>query len=146
VYSDTRATPAHAVIQFIALDGTGAGAPGPDTWFVIDDVEFSVQSGIEDGHSLVPDNVHLYNNYPNPFNPKTTIEYQLAKPSHVRVTIYNQLGRVVTTLVNEPQGAGRKSIIWDGRDSDGQTVGSGVYFYQVEADDVIASRRMVLLK
>lgn len=85
-------------------------------------------------------------NYPNPFNPQTTIEYYLPKSAWVNLTIYNILGRKVKVLVNDFQTKGKKSITWDGKNQHGKKVGSGVYFYRLQAFDYVESKKMLLIK
>jgi len=79
--------------------------------------------------------------YPNPFNPVTTIQYKLPQRSDVQITIYDLLGREVTTLVSKTQEAGIKSVQWDATN-----VPSGMYFYQIRAGEYVQTRKMVLLK
>ncbi|MBN2012020.1 PQQ-binding-like beta-propeller repeat protein [candidate division KSB1 bacterium] len=89
---------------------------------------------------------NLTQNFPNPFNPTTTIHYQLAMNSEVKLSIYNTNGQLVRTLVNEYQPAGLKSIVWNGLDTKGQKVSSGIYVYQVEVGDYIDSKKMIMMK
>lgn len=88
----------------------------------------------------------LQQNVPNPFNPETTIRYQLAEPGNVSLTIYNTLGQAVRTLVDGYQPAGDRVVRWNGRDSRGQSVSSGLYFYRLDGDNVAEVRRMLLIK
>ncbi|NHZ84810.1 MAG: T9SS type A sorting domain-containing protein [Planctomycetia bacterium] len=88
----------------------------------------------------------LYQNYPNPFNPSATIRYDLPEDAFVRITIYDLLGRQIVNLVNEDVNAGYCSTIWNGTDSFGKPVGSGMYIYQIRAGSFIQSKKMVLLK
>ncbi|NIR50679.1 choice-of-anchor B family protein [candidate division KSB1 bacterium] len=88
----------------------------------------------------------LLGNYPNPFNPETTISYQLAEQSPVKITIYNQIGKIVRTLLNASQTAGLHRIKWDGKDDAGRAMSSGIYFYQVTAGEFKDTKRMLLLK
>jgi len=83
----------------------------------------------------------LSQNYPNPFNPSTTINYTLAKPSHVRLEIYNILGQRLTVIVDENKDAGSHSEIWHADD-----IPSGVYFYRIVAGNSEDTRKMMLLK
>jgi len=83
----------------------------------------------------------LHQNYPNPFNPVTTIQYELPQRSDVQITIYDLLGRKVTTLLSETQDAGFKSVQWNATN-----VSSGMYFYQIKAGDYVQTRKMVVLK
>jgi len=81
-----------------------------------------------------------------PFNPQTTLSFSLPVTSHVRLTVYDVSGRLVTTLVDETRGAGRYDVTWDGRDAAQRQVSSGVYFYRIDADGFVETKRMVLLK
>lgn len=85
-------------------------------------------------------------NYPNPFNPTTTIAYQLPEDAPVRLSIYNVAGQLVRTLVNETQQAGHYSVEWNGRDETGQLVGSGLYLYRLEAGTFRQNRTMIMVK
>ena len=88
----------------------------------------------------------LYENYPNPFNPSTTIKYSLKTAGHTKLTIYNMLGQKIQTLVNEPKTAGIHTVKWDGRNSLGEQTSSGVYFYRIEAGDFVKTKRMILIE
>jgi hypothetical protein len=88
----------------------------------------------------------LAQNYPNPFNPTTTISYSIADPSHVQLSVYNVRGQLVKTLVDEDQGPNVYRRIWDGRNSSGDSVASGIYFYRLIAGDFKATRKMVLIR
>ncbi len=88
----------------------------------------------------------LGQNYPNPFNPSTIIEYSLPQSEKVNITIFNILGQKVTTLVDEAKAAGNYSVTWDGHDSDGSEVSSGVYFYRMTAGLFCVSKTMILVR
>ncbi len=92
-----------------------------------------------------PQTFGLDQNYPNPFNPSTTISYELASPGDVRLTIYDALGREVSTLVNAPQSGGRYTVRWDA-----SSVSSGIYFYRLEARSTAGSyvetKKMTLVR
>ncbi len=94
----------------------------------------------------LPKQFALYANYPNPFNPSTTIRYDLPENTRVVLRIYNVLGQVVRTLVNENQTAGVKSQVWDGRDDLDNPVSSGVYLYGIEASAFKQAKKLLLLK
>ena len=85
-------------------------------------------------------------NYPNPFNPTTTISYSLPTDSNVNISIYNMKGQLVKQLLNESRTAGTHSVFWDGKNNSGSYTGSGVYLYQVATDIKSISRKMILLK
>lgn len=94
-----------------------------------------------------PEVYALANNFPNPFNPETTIKYQLPEAGEVTLEIYNMLGQVVNTLVSEYQTAGRYVYQWDATNSNGQSLSSGVYFYRINAGGEFQSiKKMLLLK
>lgn len=88
----------------------------------------------------------LYNNYPNPFNPATTIKYSLAENSLVTLKVYNTMGQLVKTLVNKHQSEGSHSVEWDGTNDGGVRVTSGVYIYRISAGNFNAVNKMILLK
>ncbi len=101
--------------------------------------------------ALIPKKTALLPNYPNPFNPETWIPYHLSHPTDVMLTIYNTKGAVVRQLDIGHQPAGfytarSKAAYWNGRNASGESVASGVYFYQLRAGDYSALRRMVIVK
>ncbi len=93
-----------------------------------------------------PSRFALGNNYPNPFNPQTTIEYKVASVADVQLAIYNNLGQLVRVLVEEPATPGTYRVNWDGRDSFGREASSGIYFYQLTTDNFRATRKMMLMR
>jgi hypothetical protein len=101
-----------------------------------------------EGDQLVsaPESYILSQNFPNPFNPSTTISYAIPNESKVTVEVFDVLGRKVKTLVDEEQPAGSYHVVWDGENSQGQEVGTGIYFYRLTAGDVNRTKKMVLLK
>jgi len=100
--------------------------------------------------TLVGDEVHLFTelcgNYPNPFNPETTIYYQLPEYSPVELTIYNHKGQKVKTLVNEFKDKGHHSVIWNGNDDFEERVSSGIYFYKIKNYSRQIVKKMLLIK
>ncbi len=95
---------------------------------------------------IVADKFALSNNYPNPFNPETTIEYFVPKTADVSLAIYNTLGQKVRTLVNNSVLPGSHVAKWNGRNDLGNSVPSGIYFYRLETGSKTMTKRMVLLK
>ena len=98
-----------------------------------------------------PEKTQLLANYPNPFNPETWIPYELATDTDITLTIYNAQGVVVRVLHLGQQSAGyytdrERAAYWDGRNALGEQVASGIYFYQLETDDMSSLRKMVILK
>jgi predicted lipoprotein with Yx(FWY)xxD motif len=93
-----------------------------------------------------PEAAYLRQNYPNPFNPTTRIAFGLSAPAHVSLRIYDAAGRLVRALVNEERRAGKYEESWDGRDSNGRSVASGIYFYKLAAGSFVETRKMALLR
>ena len=94
-----------------------------------------------------PEVYALRNNYPNPFNPETTLKYDLPEAGDVKLEVYNMLGQVVRTLVNEHQTAGRYAVQWDATNDLGQNMSSGIYFYRVRVGGEFTDvKKMLLLK
>ena len=109
----------------ITLSGTGNG------------------SGADD---LIPMVTELQGNYPNPFNPTTTIRYALNTDEKVEIEIYNIKGQTVKTLVNEDQAAGYHSVVWNGKDNSNKQSASGIYFYKFKAGNIVSMKKMILMK
>lgn len=112
--------------------------PGGPTLFV--------PSGVINPQDVIPTKFTLYQNYPNPFNPSTTIRYDLPRLSNVEITIYNILGQKVYSTTFKNQAAGTYQFIWDGRNTKGQTVASGMYIYQLKAGKFLKNKKMILLR
>ncbi len=98
------------------------------------------------GERALPARFALHPNRPNPFNPTTTITYDLPRTSAVRLAIYDVSGREVRTLLDATQPAGSHLAVWDGRNARGEPAASGVYFYRLRAGDFVETKKMVLLK
>jgi hypothetical protein len=123
--------------RFQIADGLILGADG---------LTAQVAPGVALDLATAPAEFKLTQNFPNPFNPATTIKYNLADEAQVHLRVYNIVGQVVRTLVQERQAAGRYSVRWDGRDDRGLTVSSGIYFYQITAGKFKDVRKLMLLK
>jgi len=114
----------------------------------LDPPEQGILNGIENDDEIasIPESIELLQNYPNPFNPVTTIQYILPKNEHIVLEVYNIAGEKINTLINENQPQGSYDVKWDGRNSKGKLVSSGVYFYRIKSGKFIKSRKMVLLR
>ena len=88
----------------------------------------------------------LLQNSPNPFNPTTTIKYYIPEARQVTLTIYDMLGREVTTLVNQQADAGYHIVYWNGKDRYGESVASGIYLYRLQAGNFVQTKKMIMLK
>ena len=123
------------------------GATADDEMYIDD---YTVRSlpptGIGQPNPTVPTEFTLEQNFPNPFNPTTTIGYNLKENATVKLTVYDVLGRVVKTLVNGRQTAGYRTVQWDGRNENGEQVKSGVYVYVLEANGFRDMKKMILVK
>ncbi|MDC0215353.1 T9SS type A sorting domain-containing protein [Candidatus Marinimicrobia bacterium] len=94
----------------------------------------------------IPDEYALHHNYPNPFNPTTTILYDVPQEGYVSLVIYDLMGREITKLMNGAMDAGYYSMQWNGKNSFGSTVSAGVYFYQIQINGFVQTKKMLLLK
>jgi hypothetical protein len=103
-------------------------------------------TGIKLIDNTVPQTYSLDQNYPNPFNPTTVIKYTIPKEGSVKIQVFDITGRLVTTLVNANEATGTYSVTWDGRNSGGQAVSSGIYLYRLQANDFVSVKKMVMLK
>ncbi|MDP4197614.1 MAG: GxGYxYP family putative glycoside hydrolase [Bacteroidota bacterium] len=103
-------------------------------------------TAVEKIEKKIPNEFHLEQNFPNPFNPVTMIRYNLNESSNVKLDVFDLLGRHVRSLVNAELQKGNYSVRWDGLDDMGQKVQSGIYFYRLSAGQMTETRKMVLLK
>ncbi|MDP8268503.1 MAG: choice-of-anchor D domain-containing protein [Candidatus Tenebribacter davisii] len=103
---------------------------------------YSTQHTVPDPHDIV----ELFGNFPNPFNPKTSINFNLEKDSNVNLEIFNIKGQLIRTLINEKLSASSYSMIWNGKNDIGKTVSSGVYLYKLQADTKQLTNKCILLK
>ena len=95
---------------------------------------------------LIPYNYKLYNAYPNPFNPFTTLRYDLPEDEFVRVTVYDMLGNLVSNLVYQYETYGFKTVKWNATNNQGEPVSAGVYFYCIEAGEFRQTKKNDIIK
>jgi hypothetical protein len=93
-----------------------------------------------------PSSIALLQNYPNPCNPTTTIQYRLPQTLHIVLKIYTILGVEITTLVDRQEEAGIHQVVWDGKDRGGLPVSTGLYIYRLEADEHVFTKKLMLIK
>ncbi len=127
------------------LGNDTAGTAHAGSVFYIDDLSLSGNA------TAVNDNVqslsfNLLQNYPNPFNPTTTINFEIPVRENVSLIIYNTLGQKLRTLIDGSRSAGHYQVSWDGKDSNGENVSSGIYLYRIKAGYFVESKKMILLK
>lgn len=113
----------------------------------IQDIAFSGEVSIEEIAILASSmSINLMSNYPNPFNPITTISFEISKQGYTKVDIFNARGTLVESLLNKVLNNGKYDIKWNGKDFNGNQVSSGLYFYRVSQDGLQQTKRMILLK
>ena len=98
------------------------------------------------GRPTIPTEYFLAQNYPNPFNSMTRIQFGLPKATHVKIKIYDIMGREVITLVDTDMKAGYYTNVWKGRNKDNVPISSGMYFYQIKAGNYLKTKKMILVK
>jgi len=123
--------------------GTDGLAVGDLNWFPD---QKAIYTDVEQTSSEAPNEFRLYHAYPNPFNPEVTIKFQIARASDVKLTVFNILGQQVRVLANKKLTAGSHTVTWDGKDSSGNRMSSGIYFYTLQAGSLSQTRKMVLAK
>jgi hypothetical protein len=106
----------------------------------------AVSGKISEILALIPQELSLDGNYPNPFNPVTTIRFGLPQPRDVRITVVNLLGQEITELVNGWRDIGRHEVVWQGLDRNGKPVATGMYFTVLSDGNKIIVKKMLLLK
>ena len=130
--------------EFVILEVNGASCE-----FALDDIYWEGGGNVSvnnNNDNRIPPKYLLKDNYPNPFNPLTTIAYDLHQKSIVDITIYDMLGNVVNNLVNQKETYGYDSIQWNATNNQGQPVAAGIYLYTIEAGEFRQTKKMVLLK
>ena len=129
--------------EFVILEVNGASCQ-----FGLDDIYWSGGGEVLaiSNFNTSLDRFVLKDNYPNPFNPSTLINYELPSDGLVNITIYDMMGRIVSNFVNEKQSAGYKTLQWNATNHYGQSVSAGVYIYTIKAGDFNKTRKMILLK
>ncbi len=137
---DLSAFSGNAKLRFVFLSDGGVTAEG---WY-IDDIEITNYVGVEDQVQIA--HTALFQNSPNPFNPSTTISFQIPSIQSVKLEIYNVRGQRVKSLVNEKLSKGYHSFIWNGKNDMGKSVSSGIYFYRLTTDTHHQVKKMMMLK
>ncbi len=123
-------------------------APGAGDQFYLDDIVMraTAATSVEKKTSLTAQDFSLSQNFPNPFNPTTTIAFSLNKKAPAKLVVYNTMGQVIRTLVDDDLNAGSHQVVWDGLDDMHNAASSGLYFYQLISNGQSQTRRLVLMK
>jgi hypothetical protein len=124
---------------------TGQPAPGDPSLVTNPGLASDFPTSVEVLSSL-PNKFELKNNYPNPFNPSTTIEFSVPEQSNVRIEVFDATGTLINELVNDVYGAGTYRTAWNARDDFGSVVSSGFYIYRMSAGNFTQAKRMILIK
>ena len=133
--------------QIVVFPDFDLGGRTQDNIIYFDNISFYSNSvGVDNRSETFPQGFVLEQNFPNPFNPSTTLRYELPEDGLVNVTIYDMMGRHISTLVSSQQAAGYKSIQWNATNDFGKPVSAGVYLYQIQAGEFVQTKKMVLLK
>jgi len=114
-------------------------------WSELSNVEAATTTELGTG-TEVPESYELGQNYPNPFNAATRIDYYVPEPAHVKLSVYDLLGRTVDVIVDENKSVGDHYAVWDGLDAGGRNVASGIYFYHLQSGKHKINKKMMLLK
>ncbi|SMO92567.1 peroxiredoxin family protein [Gracilimonas mengyeensis] len=144
-YDNSLVVNADGTLIFKSADNSSADNNISEIQQTIEEALSGITTSTEQPENL-PNKITLQQNYPNPFNPSTTIRYTLNKPSQVTLKVYNVLGAEVATLVNERQSAGEKTVTWNALSSSGQALPSGLYMYQLKAENQVLTKKMTLIK
>ena len=133
------------IVIFPDFDLTGRTQ---DNICYFDNISFSPSNsvGVDNRSETLPQGFALEQNFPNPFNPFTTLRYDLPEDSFVNITIYDMMGRQVKTLINGLQTPGYKTVQWDATNDKNRPVSAGLYLYTIQAGEFRQVRKMVLLK
>ena len=150
VYGDTVIVTAIPDTGWV-FDGWSGGLTGtenPDTLVMVNDTTITatfrdITTAIEE---ILPSKFTLFQNVPNPFNPTTTIRFDLARPAHVKLFVYNIKGERVATIIDKDMPEGRKEVTWTATNDKGSAVASGIYFYRLVAGGFVQTKKMVIVR
>jgi hypothetical protein len=118
---------------------------GGEMMYAALDIHFGIDVSADDDEIASP-LINYVHNYPNPFNPETTISFSLQEVAEISIEIFNLRGQKVRTVVNSQYEAGHHSVVWDGNDKRGRAVASGVYMYRIKYEEDSISKKMMLVK
>ena len=140
-------TEAIGIDQIVVFPDFNLGGRTQDNIIYFDNISFYSNSvGVDNRSETLPQGFALEQNFPNPFNPFTTLRYDLPENALVNITIYDMMGRVVRTMVNTQQNAGFKSLRWNATNDKGALISAGLYLYTIQAGEFRQTKKMVLLK
>lgn len=148
---DTTTATIVDTVTFASMEVTQTYGRYPDggAWKLLNTITRGTSNGAATAVETrldVPMSYALLQNYPNPFNPSTLITFALPRQEQVQLTVYNTMGQRIRTLINSQRPAGSHTVVWDGRDSQGREVASGVYFYELISGTFSKSAKMLLVR
>ena len=108
--------------------------------------EMVIGHGLHVHSTEIPSVFSLSQNYPNPFNPYTNIRYDIPKDVFLNISIYDMMGKMINNIVNQHQNPGHFSVVWDGKNTNGENVAAGLYIYMIDAGEFRQTKKMILLK
>ena len=112
----------------------------------VDDVMSVLGKALVGEEDIILTSFKLQQNYPNPFNPTTTISFSVPSEGHVQISVYDITGRLIANLVDRNMSEGYHHVVWDGKDISGLDVSAGLYIYNLQAEGVSMTRKMILMK
>ena len=133
----------NVLLRFRVTSDASQAGPG---WFIDDISILPQQTDVQLVQHDLPTEFELFENYPNPFNATTVIQYALAHEADVTLEVFNTTGQLVATLLNKKQNAGRHSLTWNGLDEQGHMLPSGLYFYRIQAGQFTQTGKMTMIK
>ncbi|MCK4799083.1 MAG: T9SS type A sorting domain-containing protein, partial [Spirochaetes bacterium] len=142
-YFDTTATPIGDQVTIAAFTETPIDGWGVD---ISHAGVLNLTTAIEKDKEFVANKFELGNNYPNPFNPTTSFTFSVPAKSNIQLNVYNAIGQKITTLVNKEMSSGKYTATWNGTNNVGAKVSSGLYFYELKADNFSSVKKMLLIK
>jgi hypothetical protein len=165
IYRSTKSNGQFSIINDQLIPGAGTSSNrheyeymdenvknGVTYWYKLEDVDYSGNAKIHGPVSAIPlesappKEYRLHPNYPNPFNPITTISYDLPEDGLIELSVYNMRGEKVATLLSSRQEAGSYTLNWDGRDQQSETISSGIYFLKIESGNYSKTNKMVFVR
>lgn len=135
--------PSASIATKIAIQVVSTGG----MFVMVDDITASVVLAVSnEENEVITPNLLTASNYPNPFNPETTISFDMPKAGKANISIFNLKGQLVKTILNDEVAIGNHNIVWEGRDSQNRAVASGIYFFRVKTDTQTTQKKMILMK
>lgn len=121
--------------------GSGVNVTEITSW-----IDTLLLTNVEVDKNRIPEKTYLYQNFPNPFNPITTLKFKIQQKQHVRLEIFDINGKLIRKLIDNELYKGSHEVLWDGKDKKGKQVSSGIYFYKLRSGRNYLTKKMTLLR